>query len=158
MTRAAVMFSILLASWLLWSGFFVPLIITFGVASCAFVVGVGARMRIFDREGVPIQFLPRLVAYVPWLMLEIAKSNVDMARRILRPRIHVTPVLFDVPSSQREDVGRVLFANSITLTPGTVSFEVEPGTIRVHAIAKEVRDDLLKGEMDRRCTHVEGSG
>lgn len=156
--RALVLALILMAVWLLWSGFYQALIISFGVASVLVSVWLCARMRTTDREGVPLQFLPRLIPYMPWLMWEIAKANVDVAKRILSPRLRISPTVFVAPSSQKTDVGRVLFANSITLTPGTVSYGVREGRILVHAIDKEVRDGLLEGEMDRRCSHVEGSG
>ena len=142
--------------WTAWSGYFTPLLLGLGAFSCLFVVALAARMGTLDAEGVPLHVLPRALAYTPWLLKEIALANADVARRILRGRRAVGPKVFEAPSSQRTDLGRAIFANSITLTPGTVSFGVEPGRIHVHAIAGEVRDGLLTGEMDRRCTWVEG--
>src|SRR5690606_15850165 len=106
---------------------------------------------------VPLHVLGRVARFTPWLLKEIVVANLDVTKRILGPRSAISPVVFDAPSSQRTDLGRTIFANSITLTPGTVSFGVEGDKIRVHAIAREVRDGLLTGEMDRRCTAAEGS-
>jgi len=148
---------VLLAVWLLNSGHYTVLMISFGVASCLFVVWLSVRMGIVDDEGVPIHLLPRLPMYLPWIAKEVVKANLDVARRILSPGPpDVSPRLFDAPTTQHSDLGRVLYANSITLTPGTVSIRVHGTKITVHAIADEVADDLLAGEMDRRVTRLEG--
>ena len=157
MKHAIALFLLLMAVWLLNSGHYTVLITSFGVVSCLFVVWLSRRMGIIDEEGLPIHLLPRLPLYLPWIAKEVVLSNLDTARRILGlgwPR--VSPRLLDVPTTQHSDLGRVLYANSITLTPGTVSIRVHGTKITVHAIAENVADDLLEGEMDRRVTKLEG--
>jgi multicomponent Na+:H+ antiporter subunit E len=159
MKHSVALFLLLLTIWLLNSGHYTLLITSFGVASCLLVVWLSRRMGIVDAEGVPIHLLPRLPRYLPWIAKEVVLSNLDTARRILafgRPK--VSPRLFDAPTTQHSDLGRVLYANSITLTPGTVSIRVHGTMITVHAIADDVADDLLEGEMDRRVTRLEGGG
>ena len=158
MGRALLLLVFLFGVWLLWSGYFELLLISFGVGSALLVVWICVRLKTTDAEGVPMWLLPRAALFVPWLLLEIVKANLDVARRILHPKLPISPTLFEVPASQKTDLGRVIFANSITLTPGTVSYGVEPGKILVHAIAEEVKQGLLSGEMDRRVTRVEGAG
>jgi multicomponent Na+:H+ antiporter subunit E len=151
------LFVLLMAVWLLNSGHYTILITSFGVGSCLLVVWLSRRMGIVDDEGVPIHLLTRLPRFLPWIAKEVIKSNLDTSRRILSlgwPK--VSPRLFDAPTTQHTDLGRVLYANSITLTPGTVSLRVHGNKITVHAIADEVADDLLDGEMDRRVTRLEG--
>jgi multicomponent Na+:H+ antiporter subunit E len=151
------LFALLMGVWLFNSGHYTVLITSFGVISCLVVVWLSRRMGIVDDEGLPVHLLPRLPRYLPWLFKEVVKSNLDVARRILSPgRPRVSPRLFDTPTTQHTDLGRVLYANSITLTPGTVSIRVHGTWITVHAIADEVADDLLEGEMDRRVTRLEG--
>jgi multicomponent Na+:H+ antiporter subunit E len=153
------LFVVLMAVWLLSSGHYTPLIIGFGVASSLLVVFLSWRMGIVDREGLPVHLLPRAVLYAPWLFKEIFKANVDVAKRILplfEP--NVSPRLFDTGVTQKSDLGRVIYANSITLTPGTVSIGVKGSYITVHAIAEDVADGLQEGEMDRRVTWLEGEG
>ncbi len=146
-----------MAVWLLNSGHYTPLMIGFGIGSCLLVLWLALRMRIVDDEALPVRLLPRVPLYLPWFVLEVFKSNLDVARRILSPgRLKISPRLFDASASQRSDLGRVLYANSITLTPGTVSIWVFPRKILVHAIADEVADGLLEGEMDLRVTRLEG--
>jgi multicomponent Na+:H+ antiporter subunit E len=151
------LFVVLMAVWLLNSGHYTPLMIGFGVASSLFVVFLAWRMGIVDREGVPVHLIPRGLLYGPWLFKEIFKANVDVAKRTLAPfKPDVSPRLFDTGVTQRSDLGRVIYANSITLTPGTVSIAVRGSYITVHAIAEEVADGLQEGEMDRRVTWLEG--
>lgn len=157
MKHSIALFFLLMSVWLLNSGHYTVLITSFGVASCLLVVWLSRRMGIVDDEGVPIHLLPRLPRYLPWIAKEVVKSNLDVSRRVLSlGRPNVSPRLFDAPTTQQSDLGRVLYANSITLTPGTVSIRVHGTKITVHAIADEVADDLLEGEMDRRVTRLEG--
>jgi multicomponent Na+:H+ antiporter subunit E len=150
---------VLFGVWLLLSGYFEPLLLGLGVLSCGIVVAIAHRMDVIDHEGVPIHLGWRVLAYWSWLAVEIVKANVDVARRILDPKLPIHPVLVRVKTSQASELGHVLFANSITLTPGTVSMRVQGGEILVHAIAKEMAEDLASGEMDRRVTAVEiGAG
>ena len=158
MKSAVALFVILMALWLLLSGHYTAMLISIGVG-CSFGVALLAvRMGIADPEGVPVHLLPRAVRYVPWLAKEVLLANVDVARRILTPRRqpNVSPRLLDVTTTQKSDLGRVLYANSITLTPGTVSIRVYGRRITVHAIAENVAEGLERGEMDRRVTRFEG--
>jgi multicomponent Na+:H+ antiporter subunit E len=157
MKHAAALFVLLLTFWLLNSGHYTILITSFGVASCLLVVLLARRMGVVDDEALPIHLLPRLPRYLPWIIKEVVKANLDVARRILTPGTRaLSPRLFDAPTSQHSDLGRVIYANSITLTPGTVSIRVHGTRITVHAIAGEVADSLLEGEMDRRVARLEG--
>lgn len=152
----AVSLCILLAAlWLSLSGFFEPLLLFFGVVSCLGVVWIAHRMDVIDREGHPLHLGWRILAYWVWLTWEIVKANVDVALRIVNPRLPITPNMVTVKTTQASELGQVIYANSITLTPGTVSIAITDDEILVHAIAQEMSDDLLAGEMDRRASAVE---
>jgi len=155
--HAVALFFLLMSVWLLNSGHYTVLITSFGIASCLLVVWLSRRMGIVDDEALPLHLLPGLPRYLPWIVKEVVKSNLDTSRRILSlGRPDISPRLFDAPTTQHSDLGRVIYANSITLTPGTVSIRVHGTKITVHAIADAVADDLLEGEMDRRVTLLEG--
>ena len=138
------------------SGMMEPLLLTLGVASCVLVVIITSRMDIIDHEGHPIHLTWRAVFYWPWLAWEIVKANIDVARIILSPSLPISPVMVKLRPSQKSDLGLVMYANSITLTPGTISVDVEPGEILVHAISREAAAGLGDGEMDRRVTQMAG--
>lgn len=148
--------AVLFIVWLLLSGHYTPFILTLGVASCVLVVAITVRMDVIDQEGHPIHLTWRALIYWPWLLVEIVKANIDVARRILSPSMPVTPTLIRVKASQKSDLGQVIYANSITLTPGTISVDVANGEILVHALSRSGAEDLVRGEMDRRVSRMVG--
>ncbi len=151
------LFLSLFGIWLLWSGIYNSLLISLGGISCLFVAFVAVRLDINDNEGSVIGLAFRMIVYLPWLLWAIAKANVDVTARILSPRLRINPKLVEVKSGQKTALGQVIYANSITLTPGTVSVDVGEGRILVHALTSESAEDLQTGEMDRKVTGLEGS-
>ena len=157
MAHAVSLLATLFGTWLLLSGHYVPLITGLGVVSCLFVVWIAWRMDVADHEGHPIHLTWRCLTYWPWLAWEIVKSNVTVSRIILDPRLPISPQVFKVKAGQADDLGHVIYANSITLTPGTVSIDVWNSTIEVHSLTSELADSLETGEMDQRVSGVAGS-
>ncbi len=147
---------VLFTVWLLLSGIFEPLLLVLGLGSCLAVVLIVRRMDVLDREGHPIHLGWRALAYWVWLAREILAANLDVARRILDPRLPIDPMIIRVKTSQGSELGQVIYANSITLTPGTVSMRVTEDSILVHAIAPQPAAALKAGNMDRRVTAMEG--
>jgi multicomponent Na+:H+ antiporter subunit E len=150
MKHVALLALALAAHWMLLSGHTEPLLLTFGVLSIAFVIVMARRMYTVDVESHPFELLPRLVGYWLWLLKEIIVSNIDTARRALGPKSLVQPVVIHVPARQRTDLGLVIHANSITLTPGTVSLRLGDGDIEVHALHPDVAAATLESSMDER--------
>lgn len=142
--------------WILWSWHFTPLLITLGVISVAVSAFLAHRMGLVEDGLDPIRLPPGLLLYLPWLFLEIVKANLDVAARILSPRLPIRPRMITVRASQRGDVARVIYANSITLTPGTVSVDTDNDLITVHALTDEAAEGVMTGEMDRRVSRLEG--
>ena len=149
---------VLFVFWLLLSGHYTPFFVGAGAASALAVVLFSRRMDVIDHEGHPISLGWRaLSSYWPWLAKEIVKSAWDVTRRILDPRLPISPTLVGFAPTQRTDVGRVIHANSITLTPGTISVEVRAHEFVVHSLTREGAAGLPGSEMDRRVTELEGS-
>lgn len=153
--RAVSLGLLLFVTWALLSGHFTPLLIGLGVASTILVVVIALRMDVVDREGHPVHLTTGFIGYWFWLSIEIVKANIDVAKRIWSPRLPISPVLFRLRASQPGELGQVIYGNSITLTPGTVTVQIDDGDLLVHAIAEEVGEDLARGEMDRRVTRLE---
>ncbi|MBN35505.1 MAG: cation transporter [Rhodospirillaceae bacterium] len=154
--RTFSLFALLLSVWLLLSGHWDPFLIGCGVVSSALVVVIAHRMDVIDGEGHPIQLTWRLISYLPWLAWQVAKSNVAVTKTILAPRMTLNAGADWVPATQKTAVGLVAYANSITLTPGTVSLSVYPDKIHVHALDKSGIEELKEGAMDRRVSAMEG--
>jgi len=143
--------------WLLWSGHYTPLLLSFGAISCAITVFITYRMDALEStEEHPIRLSLRLFTYIPWLLGAIVKANIDIARRILSPSMPISPNIVHIEASQHTEVGQAIYANSITLTPGTITLLVRDGTLTIHALTQESAADLKTGDMDRRVTGVEG--
>ncbi len=155
MLRAFGLGAILLSFWLVLSGHYTPLLVSLGVASCALVVYLAHRMDVVDHEGVPLHVGGRFWRYVPWLMKEIWEANVKVARIVLDPELPISPVMVHFRASQQTDLGRFIYANSITLTPGTITTGVDGSDFEVHALTFADVDGREEDEMDRRVTWVE---
>ena len=155
MKRALILFVHLMAVWLLFSGHYTVTLITYGAISCAGVVALVAHLGILDHEALPTHLGVRPFLYIPWLLKEVVVSNLSVARVILDPKLPIHPRILSIDASQKTEVGRVIYANSITLTPGTVTLDVRGGKMLVHALTKESAEGLLSGEMDRRVAHLE---
>lgn len=152
---------VLFATWMLLSGEFSlhhGLVLGLGIASVILVVLIAVRMDVVDHEGHPIHLTRRFIGYWFWLLVEIVKASLDVTKRIWSPSLPISPTMYILKASQPGELGQVIYANSITLTPGTVTVRLDGGDILVHAIAREVGDDLARGEMDRRVTRLEASG
>jgi multicomponent Na+:H+ antiporter subunit E len=155
MLRAVVLFVILLLLWLLLSGIFQPLLLGLGVASCALVVWIALRKDLLDAEGLPMHLnLLRTLRYAIWLGWQILLTTLDVTRRIWHPALPISAGVRHVPA-ELGDVARVIYANSITLTPGTLSIDVEEDRILVHSLTEEGLADLEAGEMYRRVKALE---
>jgi multicomponent Na+:H+ antiporter subunit E len=155
--HSIILITVLSAVWLLWSGHYEPLTLSLGAGSLIFVVALSHRMKVIDSESVPVDLrYLRFATYLPWLAWEIVKANLDVARCILRPgAASISPRLIEVPASQESEIAQVVYANSITLTPGTVSIDLRGGKVLVHALHKEAAAGVESGEMDRRCRDLE---
>lgn len=159
MTKRTLTLTVLLAAlWLVLSGYLKPLLLQLGLASIVLVVAIAARMDVVDHEGHPYHLrIHRVFRYWGWLLIGIIKSNLDVTKRILSPSMPISPTLIRIPASQQTMVGQVIYANSITLTPGTVSIDIDDGMIEVHALTRETAETLRGGEMDRRIIALESA-
>lgn len=147
--------TVLFVFWLLLSGYFEPFLLAAGAGSAICVVLLARRMKIVDREGHPIQMIAAVVLYWPWLAKEIAKSAWDVSRIILDPRLPISPALVRFKPSQKTEVGLATHANSITLTPGTITVEAAQDEFLVHALTRAGGESVIGSEMDRRVSKVE---
>ena len=152
--KSLILFLILLSLWLLMSGHYSILIISLGIISCAFCVYVAKRGKLIDDEGLPIFFIPRLSNYLIWLFKEILISNLNTAKVIINGKVE--PETFTVKVSQVTDVAKVTYANSITLTPGTVTTKMQKDVFEVHALNSDFGNDVRTNEMDNKVTWLEG--
>jgi multicomponent Na+:H+ antiporter subunit E len=144
----------LAAAWILWSGFFKPLLLSLGVFSCFLTYVVVQRMGYFNDRFFALHFSFRLLGFWLWLGREIIRSSLDVARIVLDPRLPISPRVVEIKVTAQHPVEQVILANSITLTPGTLALDLHEGVIKVHALTEAGARDLLSGEMDRRVAQL----
>jgi multicomponent Na+:H+ antiporter subunit E len=146
----------LIAIWFLWSGHLEPFMLVLAAVSVGISMWVSLRMNIVDEEGAPVQMGIRpFTRFAPWLAKEIVLSNIAVAKIILSPKMPLKRNVVSVPIGPKSELGKVMLANSITLTPGTVSVKMEDDAIMVHALSFEGAADDLSGDMDRRIQKLE---
>jgi len=146
----------LFAFWLALSGHYTPMLLGFGVGSCVLVVYLSHRMDLIDEEGVPLQSALRMMMYLPWLLKEVLVANIEVARVILSPTLKISPRMVLFHGSQKTDLGRAIYANSITLTPGTITTGVNGNEFEIHALRAADLETDEEQAMDMRCSRVEG--
>jgi multicomponent Na+:H+ antiporter subunit E len=156
MLQRATLFALFYAFWILMSGHTEPFLLAAGAGSSAAVVWFAHRMDVADREGHPVHLGWSALGYWPWLVKEILKSAVDVSKRIVDPRLPVSPTVVRFRPRQKTVVGLVTHANSITLTPGTLSVEVGAEQFVVHGLTRAGAEGCIDSEMDRRVERFEG--
>jgi multicomponent Na+:H+ antiporter subunit E len=153
--KALLLFVFYFVIWLLLSGHYDPLLLTLGVLSCITCLYVTWKAKFIDEEGLPLHLLIRLPMYTVWLFKEIIKANIDTAKIIIFN--NPDPQNFRVKSSQKTEAGKVTYANSITLTPGTVTTVLDGDILEVHALSSDMADDVKSGVMDKKVSWLEGN-
>ncbi len=152
--RMLILLAALTAAWLLWSGIYKPLLLSLGAFSCLLTFVIVKRMGYFDEDTFALRFSLRLLAYWGWLIKEIVLSSLAVAKVVLHPRLPISCRVIELKASTPHAVGQVIFANSITLTPGTLTLDLYEGQLKVHALTQATADDLMSGEMDHRVARL----
>lgn len=142
--------------WLLLSGLYTPFLVLSGLGCSVAVAALAWRMGAVDPEGHPVDLTLGAIAYWPWLIKEIAVCGWQVTRIIVHPRLPISPTLTRFAPSQASTVGLVTHANSITLTPGTITVEAERESFVVHSLTRAGAEGLAGSEMDRRVSRMEG--
>lgn len=144
----------LAALWFTLSGETSVLFLFFGLLSVLASIWLAARLEIIDRDASPWHRLPSLLLYHFWLLWEIIKSNIQVIASVLNPRRAIDPATVDLQVSSRSDLAKTTFANSITLTPGTVTIDIDKGVMTVHALHKANATPQAFAQMERLASQA----
>ena len=140
--------------WIFLSGHLEPLLLGLGMASVALTVFLSRRMNVIDHESYPLHLSSKFPGFFAYLFREIVKANIDVVTRILSWRkAPISPQMIEIPQSQETDLGAVIYANSITLTPGTVTIKLSKDNLTVHALSKEAASELATGAMSEEISN-----
>jgi len=143
----------LLVSWVLWSGIYKPLLLWLGLFSCLLSVWLAQRMGFF-RHPMSLRALLRLPAHWWWLLGEIIRSSVEVARVVLSPSLPISPTVVELTTTEATDAGKVILGNSITLSPGTVTIDVHQDRLLVHCLTQRSALQLQDPEVQRRIARL----
>lgn len=137
---------ILVATWVLLSGMFEPLMLAFGVFSVVVSMWITSRMHKIDQERYTFFVTGSFIVFLFKLGVKVVQSNIDVSLRILgfKP-VESTFITIDMPFEN--DVAKVLYANAITLTPGSSSIALSKNTLLVHTISNQNAEDLANDDM-----------
>jgi len=138
--------SLIFLFWFMLSGHTGSLLISLGVVSTILTVFLSRRMNIIDHESWPFHLSLRLLKYYLYLGKEIIVANISVIKHILRPN-NIQPEVFSLPTDKHTGLSKVIYANSITLTPGTVTLEMNDNEIKVHSLDADAVADLKTGNM-----------
>jgi len=149
------LFLTLAAFWLLNSGHYSILILLLGAASIILVLIISHQMDVVDQESQPLYLTRNIFGYYFWLIKEVTQANITVVKHIWLGKESISPTLKKIKISQKTDMGKVIYANSITLNPGTVAIDLIDDEIIVHALLYKGIESLKAGEMDRRVSLLE---
>lgn len=141
--------------WLLNSDHNTWLILALGFVAIILVLIIAHKMNVIDHESQPLHLTRHIFSYYLWLMKEIVKANMVVVKHIWLGNNSISPTLKTIKISQKTDMGKVIYANSITLTPGTVAIDLINDDVIVHALVHNDIETLIAGEMDRRVSLLE---
>ena len=144
--------------WVMLSGHYTSLQLFLGFLSVLIVAIISSRMNliIFDQPILQLYFI-KFIPYWFWLVVQVLKSNIDVCKRILNPKLPINPQLIMVKASQVSNLAKVIYANSITLTPGTISIDLDGSEIKVHSLSEIGVNGLKTGAMDKKITNSEAN-
>jgi multicomponent Na+:H+ antiporter subunit E len=137
---------ILALFWVMLSGLFSPLMLSFGLLSVILVIWLNHRMDAVDKENLTLYMTLDVIVYILRLSYRVVISNITVTLRILGLK-PLTAQIIELEIPFHDDLTKVMYANSITLTPGTVSITMQNNRLLVHTISIEDADALFKGDM-----------
>ena len=151
--RHLIILMILGVVWCLLSGHYTTLLLGFGVFSCLISVWLYHRVVNGKLQWITLVSPLEHVKYILWLVIEICKSNIDVMRAIFDSS-RVEPQFFEVDTGDLDETGKVVYANSITLTPGTVTTRLRGNKIQAHGLTLASKEALQGNEMRDRVARL----
>tara|TARA_B100000945_G_scaffold248448_1_gene204913 strand:- start:1217 stop:1690 length:474 start_codon:yes stop_codon:yes gene_type:complete len=148
---------IMFAFWIILSGEFSFVLLFSGIIS-SLIVSYMSHDLLIKNVDAKISLIKtiRFIKFLPWLLWQIVLANIDLAIRTLNPKMPINPRLIKFNNNLKTDLGMVILANSITLTPGTVTIDVNKNEYLVHIISEKAAQSLISGEMQARVKAIEG--
>ncbi len=154
-----IVFVLLFANWVVFSGKFDAFHLGLGFVSSLFVTWISEDFLFYDRKKSwddRVREAGAFLQYVPWLTVEIFKANLHVFKLAMTRKGYeeVAPRIVTIRTRLKSDFAKFVFANSITLTPGTITMLIRGNVLHVHTMSQFLEDDLLEGAMERKVAEV----
>ena len=151
------MFFLLIILFIIFCGSFTPEILIFGILISLGVCFFACRFMgySFKKELKLIKKLPFILAYITVLVFEIIKANICTSRLVIKGNKKIEPVMLSFDSPLKTEMASVILANSITLTPGTISVSMRNGKFKVHCLDKSMYDGIDSSSFVRLLKKIE---
>jgi multicomponent Na+:H+ antiporter subunit E len=148
-------FLFLFGFWIIMSGKFDLFHLSLGFL-CSLLIGSISHDLLFEDVKAKNRHvsIARFLGYLPWLIYQVILANLHVVYLVLSPKMPIDPKIIKFNTKLTSDISKVTLANSITLTPGTITMDIIDGEFYVHAVSKKVADDLLTGEMEQRVAYI----
>jgi multicomponent Na+:H+ antiporter subunit E len=156
MFRLLILAAALVATWLVWSGMFKPLLLGLGAVSVALTLWLSVRMGLHQKAVFALDLVPRMLRFWFTLLVDIVRSNFIVARIILTPGLPISPTMVKLEPPLEGQVGRATLANSITLTPSTVTLDAHRGVFLVHCLTEASANEIRDGDLGDRLQRTLG--
>jgi multicomponent Na+:H+ antiporter subunit E len=145
---------VLAVFWLVLSGHVEPLPLALGALSVALVCWLAWRADLDRHHGMSARFALRLPLFALWLGMKVLVSALAVVRKAWSPRLVLRPVVAPTPARDLPELAQVVYANAITLTPGTLSLDIDDNHIEVHSLEPAGVEELREGAMLRRVRQL----
>lgn len=144
--------------WFSLSGQTAPMFLILGAVSSLLVAYWSHDLLLGKIEkGPDLRRITKILLYFPWLAWEIVLANLHLIHLTLHPKMPIEPTIIRFKHNLRTDMAIALLANSITLTPGTITIDANRDEFIVHAVSRKTAQDLLSGTMQAKVMEIEGS-
>lgn len=152
-------FFLLFANWIVFSGKFDAFHLGLGVISSLFIAWISQDFLFHDRSKTweeRMREAGAFLQYIPWLIVEIIKANLHVFKLAMTRNGYeeVAPRIVTIRTYLKTDFAKFVFANSITLTPGTITMLIRGDVFHVHTMSQFLEDDLLEGAIERKVAEV----
>ncbi|QUH25648.1 Na+/H+ antiporter subunit E [Serpentinicella alkaliphila] len=155
-----ILFILLITFWIILTPIINFLSVLIGAVISLLIV-LYSRDIAFKDEEMPDYTLINLITYLKFILIlivEIIKSNISVAKIVLNPSLPLSPCFVKVPVKFKNDVLNVIFANAVTLTPGTITVDMQEDGFIIHALTKEAAEGMTNSVIEQYCRRLEDGG
>lgn len=152
-----IIFFLLLFFWSIIDGKLTVESIILGTAASIIIIYLNRDIMFTIDDGGPVtlRYLWHYSTLIAVLVVEIVKSNINVAKIVLNPKMPIEPSFVRVPVRFKKDFNKVLYGNVVTLTPGTLTVDIDEDEYIIHALTKEAAEGLHGSELEKHVLLLE---